>query len=255
MKVLHHFGDPLWALGNKSTPDPSFTIARVFPQEVSHATGLRTVVFKKPQSCLRPPRAAADLCPLALQVSSSIAEGNSDDAAAQLGSMSVDDAAKARQVSEQQPVTSSDDSVAAVVDTEQQDSRQAEAAAPVPTDPDGVVEHCLLVGLLAVTDEELPIMLSDFYSKHMLANKPDGASHAWPHSHSLHWYQSSVAGNIQACNSWNSPCRCSRIMCIKIALQGISWTLLDSMAAILVLDASNVNMSKANKKQILQCRR
>ena len=47
-------------------------------------------------------------------------------------------------------------------------------AAPVPTDPDGIVEHCLLAGLLAVADEELPIMLSDFYSKHMLANKPDG---------------------------------------------------------------------------------
>ncbi len=38
MKVLHHFGDPLWALGDKSTPDPSFTLARVFAQEVSVAT-------------------------------------------------------------------------------------------------------------------------------------------------------------------------------------------------------------------------
>ena len=36
------------------------------------------------------------------------------------------------------------------------------------------MEHCLLAGLLAVTDEELPVMLSDFYSKHMLANKPEG---------------------------------------------------------------------------------
>ena len=36
------------------------------------------------------------------------------------------------------------------------------------------MQHCLLAGLLALTDEELPIMLSDFYSKHMLANKPEG---------------------------------------------------------------------------------
>lgn len=34
MKLLHHFGDPLWALGDKSMPDPSFTLARVFPQKV-----------------------------------------------------------------------------------------------------------------------------------------------------------------------------------------------------------------------------
>ena len=34
MKLLHHFGDPLWALGDKSTPDSSFTLARVFPQKV-----------------------------------------------------------------------------------------------------------------------------------------------------------------------------------------------------------------------------
>jgi len=46
------------------------------------------------------------------------------------------------------------------------------------------VEHCLLAGLLAVTDEELPVMLSDFYSKHMLANKPDGecGDHAMRHA-------------------------------------------------------------------------
>lgn len=32
VKLLHHFGDPLWALGDKSSPDSSFTLARVFPQ-------------------------------------------------------------------------------------------------------------------------------------------------------------------------------------------------------------------------------
>ena len=36
MKLLHHFGDPLWALGDKSSPDPSFTLARVFPQANNH---------------------------------------------------------------------------------------------------------------------------------------------------------------------------------------------------------------------------
>lgn len=31
LKVLHHFPDTLWALGDKSVPDPSFTATRVYP--------------------------------------------------------------------------------------------------------------------------------------------------------------------------------------------------------------------------------
>jgi hypothetical protein len=97
--------------------------------------------------------------------------------------MTVDDAAEAGQAPEQQPVENSAGSAAGAEDADRQELPQVEPSAPVPTDPDGIVEHCLLAGLLAVTDEELPIMLSDFYSKHMLANKPNGASQAWPQSH------------------------------------------------------------------------
>lgn len=32
LKLLHNFPDMLWALGDKSTPDSSFTPTRVFPQ-------------------------------------------------------------------------------------------------------------------------------------------------------------------------------------------------------------------------------
>ena len=32
LKLLHHYPDPLWGLGSKSTPDESFTPVRVFPQ-------------------------------------------------------------------------------------------------------------------------------------------------------------------------------------------------------------------------------
>ncbi len=35
LKLLHHYPDMLWALGNKSVPDPSFTPTRVFPQVLS----------------------------------------------------------------------------------------------------------------------------------------------------------------------------------------------------------------------------
>ena len=32
VKLLHHFPDQLWSLGDKSVPDPSFTTSRIFPQ-------------------------------------------------------------------------------------------------------------------------------------------------------------------------------------------------------------------------------
>lgn len=32
LKLLHHYPDMLWALGDKSIPDPSFTATRVFPE-------------------------------------------------------------------------------------------------------------------------------------------------------------------------------------------------------------------------------
>jgi len=35
LKLLHHFPDQLGGLGDKSTPDPSFTPTRIFPQQVS----------------------------------------------------------------------------------------------------------------------------------------------------------------------------------------------------------------------------
>lgn len=31
LKVLHHYPDMLWAMGDKSTPDPSFAPTRIFP--------------------------------------------------------------------------------------------------------------------------------------------------------------------------------------------------------------------------------
>lgn len=35
-------------------------------------------------------------------------------------------------------------------------------------------QECLLGGLQSVDDSELPMLTSDFYSKHMLRLKPDG---------------------------------------------------------------------------------
>ena len=38
---------------------------------------------------------------------------------------------------------------------------------------------CLLEGLHAVTDGELPMLTSDFYAKHMLPAKPEGGPRPW----------------------------------------------------------------------------
>ena len=35
LKLLHHYPDMLWALGDKSVPDSSFTPTRIFPQVLS----------------------------------------------------------------------------------------------------------------------------------------------------------------------------------------------------------------------------
>lgn len=43
-----------------------------------------------------------------------------------------------------------------------------------PLSMDEVVERCLLGGLLAVPEAELPIMASDFYTKYMLPCRPPG---------------------------------------------------------------------------------
>ena len=42
------------------------------------------------------------------------------------------------------------------------------------SNPDAVAVHCLLAGCHSVGDSELPIMTSDFQSKHMLPNLPEG---------------------------------------------------------------------------------
>lgn len=55
------------------------------------------------------------------------------------------------------------------------DSKAEEAAEQdKPMSMDEVVERCLLSGLLAVPEAELPIMASDFYTKYMLPCRPPG---------------------------------------------------------------------------------
>ena len=51
---------------------------------------------------------------------------------------------------------------------------------------DEVADSCLLAGLLTLADKDLPIMTSDFYTKHMLPAKPPGDSQHGLHKASGH---------------------------------------------------------------------
>lgn len=51
---------------------------------------------------------------------------------------------------------------------------QGESTSEAGASLDEVADACLLAGLSTLTDKELPIMTSDFYTKHMLPAKPPG---------------------------------------------------------------------------------
>ncbi|CAL8464144.1 g3679 [Coccomyxa elongata] len=147
LKLLHTFGDQLWGLGDKSSPDPSFTAARIFPMKDTQDSSGGAV-------------GAVD-----------VADG--------MGAMSLSAQDEDRPKHPSYDALPSDlegdktpDADAAAADAHHGD---ALAAAPVE-DPDQMIEACLLGGLQSVADEDLPMLTSDFYSKHMLPAKPDGAN-------------------------------------------------------------------------------
>ncbi|BDA49270.1 Eukaryotic translation initiation factor 2D [Coccomyxa sp. Obi] len=145
LKLLHFFGDQLWGLGDKCSPDPSFTAARIFPMKDTQNSSGGAVV-------------AAD-----------VADG--------IGAMSLS------AQNEDRPQHPSYDALPSNLENEEKpdedaaadDARHGDAVASVE-DPDQTIEACLLGGLQSVADEDLPMLTSDFYSKHMLPAKPDGAN-------------------------------------------------------------------------------
>ncbi|CAL5226777.1 g9634 [Coccomyxa viridis] len=148
LKLLHHYPDQLWAMGDKSVPNAGFTPVRIFPQD-SASNGSAAP-------------AQADVAGLSL----------SDDSSAQAtdGHANADRAAAASTAAAAAPS-------AAKNEAEEPNSEQASiAAAAAPLSQDELIEVCLLEGLHAVTDGELPMLTSDFYAKHMLPAKPEGAS-------------------------------------------------------------------------------
>lgn len=144
LKLLHHYPDMLWALGDKSVPDASFTPTRIFPQASDASTS-------------QPATAAA--------ASADESEDESDDsdtaaAAAEVNNLHVTD--------DKAPLQQQTDIPAAAATTTVPNG----SPSSVPDSMDAIIEGLLLAGLHELDDDSLPIQTNEFYSKTVLGCKP-----------------------------------------------------------------------------------
>lgn len=152
LKLLHHYPDALWALGDRRVPGPEFTPARVWPEGAGPAGG-----------------GGGGGCPAAPADGGAPGTPPSPAAAAAAGvaGMSLDGGAGAG-------------AGAGAGEPPAPSPLTTTAAAPPPADwdtpagQDALAEHCLLAALTTVADADLPLLTSDLYSKHMAPARPPG---------------------------------------------------------------------------------
>lgn len=207
LKLLHTYTDLLWGMGPGTVPHPSFTPGRIF----SHVRlGLGGVTA---EMCIRDLMLFAPVAhPLSAAVDQRDVVHFQDSPEHQVDSDATSATAAANgmqqlSVSDARPSAAAGDPAAAAqpgtapagaapqaaAGAAADANGAAPANAPAPADPpetaaapavdssspDAVAVHCLLAGCHSVDDADLPIMTSDFQSKHMLPNLPEGkiASH------------------------------------------------------------------------------
>ncbi len=141
VKLLHHFPDALWGLGSKRVPNAGFKPARIFPVEGEEG----------------PEEAAA-------------AAGEASEVAG-AGAAAESLAGNLRGA-----LTVSDGSVQGGEGAPGAGARASGGAGgPAPASMDELVDACFLRALhVAVKDSDLPLDISDFYSKYMLPSRPRG---------------------------------------------------------------------------------
>ncbi|GAB4820011.1 hypothetical protein N2152v2_007057 [Parachlorella kessleri] len=148
LTVLHHYPDLLWAMGDKSVPNDGFTQQRVFPLEQQ----AQAEAAPEPDSSLSP---AGDA------VVEAGAEQLQDLSLSAAGDSAADTAAPAANVESEAGDTTAP-------------SAAGGAAAGQPASMDALLEAAVLAGLRQTTNAELPMQTGDFYTKKMLAFKPEG---------------------------------------------------------------------------------
>ncbi|CAK0786334.1 hypothetical protein CVIRNUC_009547 [Coccomyxa viridis] len=139
LKLLHHYPDQLWAMGDKSVPNAGFTPGRIFPQEGPGSSDAGATA------------AETSLAGMSL----------SEDTQPQASNGHPEPAAGAASV----PAAAEEADTAAAADASSAGTFSAPAGHPQTQDE--LIELCLLKGLQSVTDEELPMLTSDLYAKHM----------------------------------------------------------------------------------------
>lgn len=141
LKLLHHYPDMLWALGDKSVPDPSFTPTRVFPQTSSDHSVQQD------------------------SASESAAQTETEAPTAEVNGMHLAD----NKVS---PDAATPPHSSPSPASREPDDGASESAAP--DNMDSIVEGLLIAGLHSLDDDDLPMQTNEFYSKAVLGCKPAG---------------------------------------------------------------------------------
>ncbi|KAK9814155.1 hypothetical protein WJX72_001321 [[Myrmecia] bisecta] len=159
LKLLHHYPDQLWALGDKSVPDASYTPARIFPQNEAQAAAAAKKLLPDPSvTKAMESLTFSDSSP---DPTASAPAGLAETAATDEGANGTPSDAP-----ESAAVGASGDSQTASASGQSQPQDAAEL--------DALLGRYLVGGLHSVQDSELPMLSSTFYAKHMLACKPAG---------------------------------------------------------------------------------
>ena len=227
--------DLLWAMGDKSVPNDGFTQQRVFPL-VSCKVKDCFVSFISQEHTVRGRRDGATLCRrpgmglclvllvcykqnvilslLVLQEQQAQADLAATSDSSLPPASSADVEARSEQLQDLSLAATSSDSAAdtaAAAANGESDTGDAAtpsaagaAAAGQPASMDALLEAAVLAGLRQTTNAELPMQTGDFYTKKMLAFKPEGA-HSSSAPHAL----------PERCKGWCSRRSCMPIRCMS----------------------------------------
>ncbi len=150
LRVLHSYGDALWAMGDKSIPDPSFRLERIYPQGQAPESDAATVSAAAVTAASPAPVAES-----AKVEAAKVASEKEEEASAKMAALSVGEKEKA-------PAAES-------------------AGGPpkvdigTPNGMDAMLEYCFVKACVErLTDSELPVLIEAFYSNYLLPCAPEG---------------------------------------------------------------------------------
>lgn len=160
LTVLHTFGDLLWQLGSQTPPNEGFALRSILPLDTAAEVRMCMGVSNECMGCKR------------VWMAGLIIKQRTSQAAVETSGDGAEEAAPST------PSTTHDD------EPQEDDldvSKLSLAEEIVPSAPEEeavsmeeALEGAVVAGLRTLTNSELPIQFSEFYSKHMLPQKPAG---------------------------------------------------------------------------------